>query len=246
MATSDVRPTAVILAGGQGVRLSTVVADRPKPMADVAGQPFLTRLLTRLAAEGVSHCIVCTGYMAPYIRAHLGDGSQWCMRVEYSFETEPLGTGGALRHALPLFDSDPVLVLNGDSWCDFDVRTFEKEHSSSGFEGSLVVVNVDDRRTYGGVVLDTDDRILSFEEKRPEIGPGWISAGVYLLSKALIASAPVTIPLSIERDLFPAWTKAGLHGFRVPGAFIDIGSPESYRAAHALFQAIEPPQKELT
>ena len=133
--------TAVILAGGLGTRLREVVADRPKVLAEVNGRPFLACLLDRLVDAGILKVVLCTGYMAELVRETCGNSYRGT-ELLYSREESPLGTGGALRLALPLIDSDPVLVMNGDSFCDADLVLFARQHLSAAAQASLILVQV--------------------------------------------------------------------------------------------------------
>jgi NDP-sugar pyrophosphorylase family protein len=202
-------------------------------MADVLGRPFLEWILRALRAQGIQRVVMCIGHMGERIQRHFGDGREAGLEIHYS-EDEGLGTGGALRAALPLIESDPVLALNGDSYCEADVRTFLAWHQDREACGSLALAHVRDTGRYGRVHVDGNGRILRFEEKERS-DPGWINAGMYLLAVPLIASIPTGRPVSIERELFPAWVGAELYGFPTHGGFIDIGTPESYLQAESFF-----------
>ena len=173
-------------------------------------------------------------------------GSEYgSLRLVYSRESEQRGTGGAIRHGLDLVDSDPVLVLNGDSYCDVDLAGFLAGHRSRRASGSLVLSQTTDIRRYGRVRLGDNWTITGFQEKATpdpfeqphvsEIETGWVNAGVYLLSRRLIAAIPVDRAVSIEREVFPAWAGRDLYGYPADGDFLDIGTPESYARAAAFF-----------
>jgi len=221
--------TALILAGGLGTRLRPAVSDGPKVMAEVAGRPFLHHLLARLAACGVRDVILCTGYMGERV-AELGSSFDG-MKLRYSCENTPLGTGGAIRNALPIITSDPVLVLNGDSFCTADLRAFCAWHHAHGAAGSLLLTACDDVSRYGSVEVAEDGRVVRYREKNEAGGPGWINAGVYLLGRGVIESIPAGRAVSIEHEIFPAWVGQGLFAWRSPGALLDIGTPDSYATA---------------
>lgn len=227
--------TAVILAGGMGTRLREVVADRPKVMAEVNGRPFITYLLDQLAAAGVTNVVLCTGYMADLVSSILGDSYRG-MHLNYSVETKPLGTGGAIRLAMPLFSSFPILVLNGDSYFDLDLRSFAKQHLNAGAKGSLALATVADVSRYGAVEIAADSEIARFEEKGNRQGSGLINAGIYLLERTSVEAMPANSAISIERELFPALIGQGLYGFTQFGKFLDIGVPVDYQAATAFFR----------
>ena len=160
------------------------------------------------------------------------------MRLTYSVEPAPLGTAGAVRHALPLFRSETVLLVNGDSYCDADLAAFRRSHAEAASAFGLVLTRVADASRFGRVEVAADGRVVRFAEKEPAGPPGWINAGIYLFPRALLEGLEPTRPASLERDLLPAWVAAGrVRGFRAEGRFIDIGTPESYAAAEAFFHA---------
>ena len=235
MADSLANVTGAILAGGMGTRLRARVADRPKVLAPVRGRPYLTYLLDQLAAGGLREVALLTGYMAEMVRTTLGD-TYAGMRLVYSAEPSPLGTGGALRLALPLLSST-VLVLNGDSFCDVPLAKFWNFHCQQRATVSMTLSAVTDTGRYGRVCI-ANDRIEQFEEKKEGGGPGWINAGVYLIERAALEDIPVGQPVSLERDMFPAWASGShVHGFRCTGRFLDIGTPASYAEAEKFFRA---------
>jgi NDP-sugar pyrophosphorylase family protein len=229
---------AVILAGGRGTRLQSVVSDRPKALAQVAGIPFLDLLFGRLVTEGVRQFVVCTGFGAAAIQNHLGDGAAFGIDLEYSHETSPLGTGGAVRNAMAHLRSDPVLVLNADSWCSYHLQEFLAFHHMTSSRGSIVLAKVEDRDRFGSVSVDPDGRITAFEEKRTERGEGWINAGIYALSLSVIADIPAGRPVSLETEVFPQMIGRGLSGWTGGRDLIDIGTPESFLVAQDVFRRI--------
>jgi NDP-sugar pyrophosphorylase family protein len=228
---------AAILAGGLGTRLRSVIADRPKVLAPVGGHPFLTRLLDRLAAASFRQVVLLTGYRAGQVRDALGETFAG-MRLIYADEPFPLGTAGALCRALPLLTQQHVLLLNGDSYCDVDLRDFCRWHSGQSGGASLVLARVPDVSRFGQVRRDKAGRIVRFEEKGQAAGPGWINAGIYLLERDLIAELPAKYPLALERDVLPGWVARRLvFGMKCSRRFLDIGTPESYAQAESFFQA---------
>jgi D-glycero-alpha-D-manno-heptose 1-phosphate guanylyltransferase len=229
--------TAVILAGGRGIRLRPVVADRPKVLAEILGRPFLRYLLDELAIAGLRRVVLCTGYMSENIYQTLGD-TYASLNLFYSREGKPLGTGGALRLALPELTSDIVLVMNGDSYIEADLGDFLRWFAEKGALAALILTRVADTKRYGRVVSSLDGQILLFEEKVENGGPGWINAGLYLLRTELISNIPSGRAYSLERDFFPGLIGKGLYGYQCKGEFIDIGTPDSYRKAKAFFLKI--------
>lgn len=226
----------MILAGGLGTRLRPVVGDRPKVLAEVRGRPFLAYLLDQLVAARVGEVVLCTGYLGAQLESAFGD-SYRNMRLRYSRESSPLGTAGALRLALPLLQSDPVLVMNGDSFCHADLEGFRRWHQAKGAKATLLLAQVSDTRRYGRVHLDTDGRVRRFREKGTTEGPGWINAGIYLLAQEVLGAIAPGRVVSLEREVFPAWIDRGLYAFTSLGPFLDIGTPEAYAAAEQFFSA---------
>jgi D-glycero-alpha-D-manno-heptose 1-phosphate guanylyltransferase len=227
---------AIVLAGGRGTRLNSVVSDRPKVLADVRGRPFLTYLLDQLSDAGVRRAVLSVGYMRDLVEERIGT-RHGSMEIVYSRETEPLGTGGGVRLAARFVQSDPVLVFNGDSYCHVDLPALVRFHRQGNNPGTLTVVELSDTSRYGRVKLDASKRILRFEEKLSG-EPGYINAGIYVMSAARLESIPPEQPVSLEREMFPAWIESGLFGFVCPGPFLDIGTPESYAAAERFFAGL--------
>jgi len=225
-------PTAVVLAGGLGTRLRTAVADRPKVLAEVAGRPFLFHLLEDLQAAGVREVVLCVSYLAEAVRAAVGERFG-AMAVRYSVEASPLGTGGALRLALPLASSATILVANGDSLFRTDLRHFWTWHLAQDLQSSLLLAQVDDASRFGRVTVNALGQIVTFAEKDGVASPGLINAGLYLLARSRLDTIPQGIPISLEKDIFPQWLPGGLHGLAAEGLFMDIGTPESYRGAES-------------
>lgn len=228
--------TAIILAGGLGTRLRSAVSDRPKVLAEIHGRPFLTYLFDQLTAAGLRAAVLCTGYCAGQVQAILGD-AYGELDLRYSPEPTPLGTGGALRLALPLMGEGPILVLNGDSYFDVDLPALWQAHSHTGARATIALARVADTQRFGRVLLADDGQLTAFEEKGAHAGPGWINAGVYVLHVDWAAAIAAGRAVSLERECFPAWIGRGLYGHRQEGRFLDIGTPESYAAASAFFAA---------
>lgn len=225
---------AVILAGGLGTRLRSVVSDRPKVMAMVAGRPFLTHLLDQLAESGIRKAVLCTGYMAGIIQEELGDN--YCgMELLYSVEDTPLGTGGALRNAAGMLSGDMLLVLNGDSYCHCNIADFIARQAASGAYAGMALARVEDVARFGAVLTDNASLVKNFVEKGGQTGPGWINAGIYLLPMDLLQEISPDRQVSLERELFPAIMAKGLYGYHYTGSFIDIGVPEEYQRSQTFF-----------
>jgi D-glycero-alpha-D-manno-heptose 1-phosphate guanylyltransferase len=226
--------TVAILAGGLGMRLRPILAELPKPLAPVSGRPFLAHLLDSLTAAGAQRVLLLVGHKGEQIRRALGNRYAGAS-LDYSTEPEPLGTGGALRHALGRVSCPTVLLLNGDSFCEFDPVGFVRFHRRRGADASLVLTKVDDAGRFGRVQTTFGGRVVAFDEKGAG-GPGWINAGAYLLERDLLREVTAGRPVSLERELLPAWVESKeVFAYRCSGAFLDVGTPESYAAAPAFF-----------
>lgn len=227
--------TTAILAGGLGTRLRSVVSDRPKVLAKIGQKPFLAYLLNYLVNAGVQKAVLCVGYLGEQVRAAFGD--TWGpLTLVYSQETSPLGTGGALRLALPLLDSNPVLVMNGDSFLATDLKVFWKWHKAVGAKATLLLTKQARTQRYGRVQMDSAGFVTSFQEKGEQEGPGWINGGIYLIQKDLLQTIPERVATSLEQEIFPSWIHQGLLGYCSEGLFLDIGTPEDYAAAELFFR----------
>jgi len=230
--------TVAVLAGGLGTRLRQVVADRPKALAVIHGRPFLAYLLDQVAAAGLRHAVLCTGYLGEMI-SETFKSTYGPLQLSYSHEEEPLGTGGALRLALSKLQSDPVLVMNGDSYCAADFRSFFQWHCKRKAKGSLLLAGMAKPGRYGSVRIDSDGALLAFTEKSREDTNDWMNAGVYLMSQAMLASIPRQGKVSLEYDIFPQWVGHGLFGYQTHGAFLDIGTPEDFLRAEPFLSSIK-------
>jgi histidinol-phosphate phosphatase family protein len=228
--------TALVLVGGLGTRLRAVVGALPKPLAPVGGEPFLARVLQQLAQAGCDEAILCTGHGAEAIEREFGRDFGG-MPLRYSREAEPMGTGGALRLAMEVCRRDAVLVCNGDSFCDCDLRAFVRELAATNGNG-IVIAEVADTGRFGRVELAADGTVAACREKGV-LGPGWISAGIYWLRRAAVQSLPSATPCSFELDLLPSLVGAGLRAFRGGDRFLDIGVPADLARAEQFFAACE-------
>jgi NDP-sugar pyrophosphorylase family protein len=230
---------ALVLAGGQGTRLRSVLADVPKVIAPVRGRPFLAWFLDRLAAAGLRRVVISTGYRAEQVEATLGT-RHGPLELIYSRESTPLGTAGALRAAMPHLAGQRVLAMNGDSYWRADLAALLAFHQSRAAGATLLLAHMPDTARFGRVALADDGQVTQFAEKQNSSGPGWINAGVYVIETARIAEIPADRAVSLERETFPSWIGHGLFGHPGVDRFLDIGTPESYAQADAYFAEEEP------
>jgi histidinol-phosphate phosphatase family protein len=235
---------AVILVGGLGTRLRRVVCDRPKPMAEVAGKPFVEYLITRLKTQGIRRVVFSTGYLGDQVAAYFGTGDRWGIDIAYSQESEPLGTGGAIRLALGQLWGDRLLVLNGDSYCRFDVSSLLTFHQRQGAHATLLLAPVSDCSRYGSVVPDSQGWVQAFREKQPDQGAGLVNAGVYLLERQTIEQISAGRAISLETEVFPQLVGKGLCALVGTETLLDIGTPESYAQAERFLAEMERSQEE--
>ena len=224
---------AILLCGGMGTRLRSVVSDRPKPMADICGKPFLQYLLEMLRDKGITEVIFALGYMGEMIEEYFQDGSAFGLKISYSYEEEPLGTGGAIRNALPKILEEEVLVLNADTYFPMDYQGLLRFHQENDGDFSLATRAVPDISRYGAVRRDAAGRILAWNEKLEDGGQplaGEINGGIYVMKKSLIAEIPEG-KQSLEQDCIPKWLSEGKRIFGLPfdGYFMDIGIPKDYQ-----------------
>lgn len=224
---------AIVLVGGLGTRLRGVVSDLPKPLAPVAGRPFLAWALDQLMDGGVRHVVLATGYMAERVEAAIG--ARWgSMQVTYSVEERPLGTGGAVRQASRLLRGSAAHVMNGDTFLRYSLDGIECATRSNAAAIGVALARVPDVARYGAVEQKAG-RITGFREKG-ETGHGCINAGCYYLGADAIAALPDEDCYSFEtRVLAPAASAGLLWGYADTSGFIDIGVPEDYFRACELF-----------
>ena len=229
--------TAIILAGGMGTRLKTIISDLPKPMAPIMNVPFLTYQLNYLKHFGIKKVIFSVGYLSEKIIAHYNQSFE-NISIEYSIEKNPLGTGGGIRMAISNLKEDLVLILNGDSFFDLNLEQFYNLHLEQKAEFSLALRYVNNSERYGNIEFNSSHQITSFIEKNQLNQSGYINAGVYILSKKLyLQNTKPDINFSIEKDFFEKQlNQLIIKGFEFKDYFIDIGIPEDYLKAQDDFK----------
>ncbi|MCS6934299.1 MAG: nucleotidyltransferase family protein [Chitinophagales bacterium] len=225
-------PSAIVLAGGLGKRLRSVVHDLPKPMAPVRGKPFLHYVLLYAQRQGVREVILAVGYKSDAIAQYFGE-MYLGVRIRYSIEQEPLGTGGALQQAMCLA-GDEAIVLNGDTYFDVPLTALAEHHYRSGADITIAVKTLRNFDRYGTVNTNSQQYITSFEEKKP-MEYGMINGGVYYVQKNLFAHAPASQSYSFERDILEKHvSRLRMSAYVCDGFFIDIGVPEDYAKAQEI------------
>ncbi len=227
---------AIILAGGQGTRLKSVVADIPKPLAPVNNIPFLTYLIRFLKQQGISHIVLSVGYKWELIKEIYGNSFEG-IEISYAVEDTPLGTGGGIALALDKTKEEDVLILNGDSFIDFDLKEFYEFHKANNSEISFVLKEMKDFDRYGSVEVN-DRKISAFCEKK-FMNRGLINAGAYIVKRDIFREFNPSKRLSFENDYLEKKVNEGqFFGYTTKGYFIDIGIPEDYYKAQKDFKEI--------
>lgn len=213
-----------------------MLGETPKILAPVAGRPFVDHLLTWLAGYGAKRVILCLGFRADLVTDHLARHPFPGVEVVPSIEPTPLGTAGGLRLAVPLLRTDPVLVMNGDTFVDADLADFVEAHRARRADASVLCASVPSTARYGRLDIDGAGRIRRFAEKDPaDTGPGSINAGLYLFSQPWLADFARGTGPSLERDVFAKSPPGSFHAVPARGAtFLDIGTPESFAQAEAV------------
>lgn len=222
---------AIILAGGFGTRLQSVVKDLPKPMADINRRPFLTYILDYISDFGYKKVVLSVGYLHEKIEDCFGTRYKG-VSIDYAVENEPLGTGGAIKFALEKCSAENVLILNGDTLFKANLACLEHFHNENDANLSIILRNVPDTSRYGSVRIDNNGRIVAFEEKNTAQGCGTINGGIYMISKNLFNDYNFPKKFSFEKDLMEKYYQQDkFYGTVSNGYFIDIGIPEDYARA---------------
>lgn len=219
---------AVLLAGGLGTRLRSVVSDRPKPMALIGDKPFMEYVTHELARHGITEIIFAVGYKGSMVEEYFKDGKDFGVKVSYAYEETLLGTAGAIKNAGKYITEDRFFVLNADTFYQLDYNRLVQLGHERNLDMALVLREVDDVSRYGQAVL-TDGWLTSFNEKTEEHRRGAINGGVYLIKRELLEDIPEG-KVSLENEMIPKWLeeKRALGGIVNDGYFIDIGIPEDY------------------
>ena len=229
---------AVLLVGGLGTRLRSVVPSTPKPLAAVGDRPFLTLLVRQLRYQDIRHLVLCTGHLAHEIEKELGDGRRWDVTIEHSREPHPMGTAGAVKFAEPLLrEVSDFLVMNGDSFMEIDFRQLIHVHRKSGGIATMAVLRMKNEMRYGTVQVSAEGRVRGFREKIDGDPTGFVNVGIYVFNHRIFEHIPEG-PVSLERDVFPKLLDHGVYALEQNGVFIDIGTPEDYARAQGLCERL--------
>ena len=234
MSNSHAAIDAIILAGGMGTRLRSLISDVPKPLALVKGRPFLDILLEQLDRFGkIRKVVLAIGYKADQIVNAYREANRYNYNIEFALEHVPLGTGGGIKNAMPHTTSSNVLIMNGDSFMDFELSGLQALHEEHLADITLLVTEVPDVGRYSAVHVDSaTSRIMRISEKGAAEGSGLINAGCYLLKRGVIDQIPNEQNISFEDQILPLLL-SNAYAQVVKGKFIDIGIPESYMIANS-------------
>jgi D-glycero-alpha-D-manno-heptose 1-phosphate guanylyltransferase len=230
--------TAVVLAGGFGTRIRHVLPDLPKPMAPVAGRPFIEWVIRFIARQGIRRAVISTGYLGEKIENHFAAEPIPDMAISCVRETTPLGTGGGFLNAAAQSGdhADAWMVLNGDSLILADLEPMVQGANANGASAGILGLDVPDASRYGTLQTGENGELIRFSEKQP--GAATINAGVYLFRAATLNAFPSKRPLSFEQDVFPSLLErhARIAVTAVKAPFLDIGTETSLKEAEAFIR----------
>jgi len=220
---------ALVLCGGQGKRLRSIVRDQPKPMVMIEGRPFVDRVVAYCVRQGVRRVILCTGYLGDQFTEWYAAHPPAC-DVRLSCEPAPLGTAGALKYAASLIRTNPFLVLNGDSLCEIDLRMLVSRHRAGASLMTLALTPADSRTDAGCVTVNREGWLTAFAEKQSGSEARFHNAGIYVLDQSVLDRIPAGRPWSLEQDLLPGLLTEGIYGQVFDEPLYDIGTPERLEA----------------
>ena len=224
----------VVLCGGPGSGLADALREGPRPLTEVAGRPFLEWVLLGLRRQGVTDVVLAVGQRGDRVEERLADGGHLGLRLRYSREPAPLGTGGALRYALRALRGDALLVVNGDTYCDIPVAAMVAAHRRHLAGVTVLASHVGDRTRYGAVDVGADGGVLCFGEKSAR-GPGLASCGAYIVSREVLEALPDSRRVDLESEVLAGAAPGTLAAVVTDGPFVDVATPASaVRAAEAI------------
>lgn len=218
---------AVVLAGGFGTRLRSVINDVPKPMAPVRNRPFLEYILNWLSEYSIRRIVISTGFKAESISSYFGQDFHG-IAIEYAREEKPLGTGGGIMNSLTHVQEDNIIIINGDTYFPVDLDALMSCHRMSGVAVTIAIKKMTDAGRYGTVIMNKDNGIVQFHEKSFHEG-GLINGGVYVIKKSFLKEMDLQESFSFEKDVLERYADGTFaKGLIFDYPFIDIGIPEDY------------------
>ena len=221
---------AILLVGGFGTRLMPLTKNTPKPMLTVAGVPVTEHQLAMAKQAGITEIVLATSYLSEVFIPYFGDGAKWGMKIKYAVEKEPLGTGGAIRNAAKLLDTnESVVVLNGDVLSSHNLAEQIRQHEAHDADVTLHLTEVKDARAFGCVPTDSNCRVTAFLEKMENPITNQINAGCYVFNPRVISTIPLDTVVSVERETFPELVARGakVFGYVENAYWLDIGTPRA-------------------
>ena len=229
-----------ILCGGLGKRLREQTKGGQKTMVEFDDQPFLVILLKYLKDQGFKRVVLCTGYHAEEVEKYFGQ-LELGLEIAYSKEPEPLGTGGAIKNAKVVIQSDPFLVLNGDCFCALDYQKFVDFHSQKKAKATLSLSRLEEKKDFGTIQIGEDDQILSFQEKvdSSKLDEVFVNTGIYCFNQEVFDWMPDPDRFSFETEFFPLIVGRDVYGFKEDKGFIDIGTPDRFKKAQEMFRKVD-------
>jgi D-glycero-alpha-D-manno-heptose 1-phosphate guanylyltransferase len=229
---------AIILAGGVGSRLRSVVNDRPKVLALISEQPFLKYIIDFLIGSGVTKLVFSLGYLSSQITDFVSE-LQLDMNYEFSIENKQLGTGGAIKKAINFVNDENVIIVNADTYFNVNLRNMMKQHIFNNADCTISLKYLINFNRYGTVIINDDNKITSFIEKK-QTENGFISAGYLIINKKKFQEQTHNFPeiFSLETDYLQKISNTNIYGYISDGFFIDIGIPEDYLFAQNYFKKI--------
>lgn len=234
---------AVILVGGKGTRLRPLTVSTPKPMLPTAGVPFLSHLLARIKAAGITHVVLGTSFKAEVFEDYFGDGADLGLEIEYVVEDKPLGTGGGIRNVYDKLRANTVMVFNGDVLGGTDLGGILDAHHAKNADVTMHLVRVPDPRAFGCVPTDAEGRVSAFLEKTEDPPTDQINAGCYVFRRELVGEIPADRVVSVERETFPRLLEEGrrVFGYVDNAYWRDMGTPSDFvRGSSDLVRGIAP------
>jgi mannose-1-phosphate guanylyltransferase len=226
---------AIVLVGGEGTRLRPLTETVPKPALTLVDRPFLAYMIEWLAGHGVNEVVLACGFLPDVLREALaGEEERAGVSITFVVEPERRGTAGAIRFAADELGErleDRFLALNGDVLTDLDLTALLRAHEERGARATIALHPVEDSAAYGLVRSGEGGVVEAFLEKTGEAVPGEVNAGMYVLERSALDLIAPGEEVSIERDVFPRLVGEGLHGLRLDGYWMDIGTPERYLQA---------------
>ena len=219
----------VVLCGGLGTRLQEVLPNTPKILCEVDDKPFLDQLIEQLTGYGFKRIILCTGHLSEQVEAYIEKYKG--VEVICSIEESPLGTAGAIKNAERFIQSEPFVALNGDTYFDLNMEELVNYHQTNKNFATLVVSPESLSSAVGSIQLDAEDKILSFKEKEKGVENSYISLGLYVFQKAVLAEIEANKKVSLEYDVFPNILNKRTYGFHLEGKWVDFGTPDGLSKA---------------